>query len=40
MIIAGGQIFNIAALRFVDVFEEIINLMKENYAILRNTEWR
>ena len=37
MIIAGGQIFKIAALRFVNVSEEEINLMKEN-AIPRNTK--
>ena len=37
VIIAGGQIFKIAALRFVDVSEEEINLMKEN-AITRNTK--
>ena len=35
MIIAGGQIFKIAASRFVNVFEEEINLMKEN-TIPRN----
>ena len=37
MNIAGGQIFKISALRFVDVSEEEINLMKEN-AIPRNTK--
>ena len=37
MIIAGGQIFKIAASRFVDVSEEEINLMNEN-AITRNTK--
>ena len=36
MIIAGGQIFKIAASRFVNVSEEEINLMNEN-AIPRNT---
>ena len=30
VIIAGGQIFKIAALRFVNVSEEEINLLKEN----------
>ena len=30
MIIAGGQIFKIAASRLVNVSEEEINLMKEN----------
>ena len=35
--IAGGQIFKIAASRFVNVSEEEINLMKEN-AISRNTK--
>ena len=35
VIIAGGQIFKIAASRFVNVSEEEINLMKEN-AIRRN----
>ena len=30
VIIAGGQIFKIAASRFVNVSEEEINLMKEN----------
>ena len=35
MNIAGGQIFKISALRFVNVSEEEINLMKEN-AIPRN----
>ena len=29
VIIAGGQIFKIAASRFVNVYEEEINLMKE-----------
>ena len=37
VIIAGGQIFKIAASRFVDVSEEEINLMKE-HAIPRNTK--
>ena len=37
MIFAGGQIFKIAASRFVDVSEEEINLTKEN-AILSNTK--
>ena len=37
VIIAGGQIFKIAALRLVNVSEEEINLMKEN-AIPRNTK--
>ena len=37
VIIAGGQIFKIAASRFVDVSEEEITLMKEN-AISRNTK--
>ena len=37
MIIAGGQIFKIAALRFVNVSDEEINLMKEN-GIPRNTK--
>ena len=39
VIIAGGQIFKIAASYFVDVHvsEEEINLMKEN-AIPRNTK--
>ena len=37
MIIAGGQIFKIAASRFVNVSEDDINLMKEN-AIQRNTK--
>ena len=36
-VIARGQIFKIAASRFVNVFEEEINLMKEN-AIPRNTK--
>ena len=35
--IAGGQIFKIAASRFVNVSEEEINLMKEN-AFPRNTK--
>ena len=34
---AGGQIFTIAASRFVNVSEEEINLMKEN-AIPKNTK--
>ena len=34
---SGGQIFKIAASRFVNVSEEEINSMKEN-AILRNTK--
>jgi len=37
VIIAGGQIFKMAALRFVDVPQEEINLMKEN-VIPRNTK--
>ena len=37
VIIAGGQIFKIAASHVVSVFEEEINLMKEN-AIPRNTK--
>ena len=37
VIIAEGQIFKIAASRFVNVSEEEINLMKE-IAILRNTK--
>ena len=37
MIIAGGQIFKIAASRFVNVSEKKINLMKEN-PIPRNTK--
>ena len=37
VIIAGGQIFKIAASHFVNVSEEEINLMNEN-AILRNTK--
>ena len=37
MIIAGEQIFKIAASRFVYVSEEKINLMKEN-AIPRNNK--
>ena len=36
VITAGGEIFKIAASRFVEVSEEEINLMKEN-AIPRNT---
>ena len=36
VIIAGEQIFKIAASRFVDVSEEVITLMKEN-VITRNT---
>ena len=36
MIIVEGQIFKIAASRFVNLSEEEINLMKEN-AIPRNT---
>ena len=36
MIIAGGQIFKIAASRFVNISDEEINLTKEN-AIPRNT---
>ena len=36
-VIAGGEIFKIAASRFVDVSEEEINLVKEN-AIPRNTK--
>ena len=36
-VIAGGQIFKIAASRFVSVSEEEINLMKEN-LIPRNTK--
>ena len=35
--IAGGQIFKIAALRFANVSEEEINLMKEN-VIPKNTK--
>ena len=35
VILAGGQIFKIAASRFVNVSEEEINLIKEN-AIPRN----
>ena len=38
MVIEGGQIFKMAASRFVDVAEEEINLMKEN-AIPRNTKY-
>ena len=37
VIIAGGQIFKIAASRFVNVSGGEINLMKEN-AIPRNTK--
>ena len=37
VIIAGGEMFKMAASRFVDVSEEEINLMKEN-AIPRNTK--
>jgi len=37
VIIAGGPIFLTATLRFVDVLEEEIKLMKEN-AIPRNTK--
>ena len=37
VIIAGGQIFKIAASRFVNVYEEEINIMNEN-AIPRNTK--
>ena len=37
VIIAGGQIFKMAASRFVDVSDEEINFMKEN-AIPRNTK--
>ena len=37
VIIAGGQISEVATLRVVNVSEEEINLMKEN-AILRNTK--
>ena len=37
VIIAGGQIFKIAAPRFLNLSEEEINLMKEN-AIPRNTK--
>ena len=37
MIIAGGQIFKMAASRFVDVSEAEIDLMKEN-AIPKNTK--
>ena len=37
VIIEGGQIFKMAASRFVDVAEEEINLMKEN-ATPRNTK--
>ena len=38
VIIAGGEIFKMAASRFVDVSEEEVNLMKEN-AIPRNTKY-
>ena len=37
VIIAGGEMFKMAASRFVDVPEEEINLRKEN-AIPRNTK--
>ena len=37
VIIAGGQIFEITVSRFVNVSEEVINLMKEN-TIPRNTK--
>ena len=37
VIIAGGEMFKMAASRFVDVSEEEINLMKEN-AIPRKTK--
>ena len=37
LIIAGGEIFKIAASRFVNVSEEEINLLKEN-ASPRNTK--
>ena len=37
VIIAGEQIFKMAALRFADVSEQEINLMREN-AIPRNTK--
>ena len=37
VIIEGGQIFKIAASRFVNISEEEIKLMKEN-AIPRNTK--
>jgi len=37
VIIAGEQIFQITALRFINVSEKEINLMKEN-AIPRNTK--
>ena len=37
VIIAGGQIFKMAASRFVDVSDEEINLVKEN-AIPKNTK--
>ena len=38
VIIAGGQIFKIAASRFVNVSEEEINLMRKENAIPRNTK--
>ena len=38
VIIAGGQMFKIAASRFVDVSEDEVNLMKEN-AITKNTKY-
>ena len=37
VIIVARQIFKMAALRFVDVSDKEINLMKEN-AILKNTK--
>ena len=37
VIIAGGEMFKMAASRFVDVSDEEINLMKEN-AIPRNAK--
>ena len=37
VIIAGGQIFKMAASRFVEVSDEEINLMKEN-AVPKNTK--
>ena len=37
VIVAGGQIFKMAASRFVDVSDEEINLMKEN-GIPKNTQ--
>ena len=37
MIIVARQIFKMAALRFVDMSDKEINLMKEN-AILKNTK--